>query len=163
MDDNKMKLLVKLQEFKKIGYFLDKEVELNSSIEEIECQYNIIETKIKKNKEEQITDLLNAMIESSKHFDRFDGNSKCYLIIIYLLSAIYVKSYINEHDLFKQTPLKIKQTNENCMICSDTNFNEYVECSHNHLLCYDCYQLINKNKCCVCSEKYVDSMVFKKN
>jgi hypothetical protein len=102
---------------------------------------------------------LNSKIQNGYHV-----NTSEILVIIIKLIMCYGKNVI-ENNLFDQFVIKIKQIDEHCLICNDHEFNEYIECSHQHLICYDCYKLLNqKDKCCVCTEVYnKDLMIFNKN
>ena len=68
------------------------------------------------------------------------------------------KEIVNKYKLVEFYDITHQQeynTIDKCSICYDDTFNKFVKCKNNHVICYECYQLIIiKKGCCVCRKPY---------
>lgn len=136
-----------------IRFLIGSKYEMTQDVLEYDKLYTSLSTT-------EIDSLSNYLIDKEDVLIKYNYNN--------FVSSDYF--FNNRHRLVKKIKAKyrnigniieVKNTEDGCCICDDSDFKRYVECINGHVICDDCFKLIPyKDECCVCKIKYDISKVY---
>jgi hypothetical protein len=65
------------------------------------------------------------------------------------------KQYRHEVIAYLENKFLYKSYSKICSICYEIKDDKFITCKNNHIVHLKCQQLINRNRCLMCSAKYV--------